>query len=116
MTSNRRSASTSAERLPPPETEVTASRQPVRSTASFSMSTSGTMPHRRCTSALILRRLRGSGWASAAVSRIAPDFRSVMSSQDSFGILSLSRVSSAVICSRSSSTNTAASSGLRSSR
>ena len=37
---------TSGERLPPPETEVTASRQPVRSTASFSMSMSGTMPHR----------------------------------------------------------------------
>ncbi|MEV7872630.1 hypothetical protein AB0P17_42480 [Streptomyces sp. NPDC088124] len=92
------------------------SRQPVRSTASFSMSTSGTMPHRLCTSALILRRLRGSGWASAAVSRIAPDFRSAMSSQDSFGIWSLSRASSAVICSRSSSTNATASSGLRSSR
>lgn len=116
MTSSRRSASTSGERLPPPETEVTASRHPVRSTASFNMSTSGTMPQRRCTSALILRRLRGSGWASAAVSRIAPDFRSAMSSQDSLGILSLSRVSSAVICSRNSSTNTAASSGLRSSR
>jgi hypothetical protein len=40
------------------------------------MSIRGTMPHRLCTLALILRRLRGSGWASAGVSRIAPDFRS----------------------------------------
>lgn len=34
----------------------------MRSTASFSMSMSGTMLHRRCTSFLIRGRLRGSGW------------------------------------------------------
>jgi hypothetical protein len=80
------------------------------------MSMSGTMPHRRCTSALILRRLRGSGWASAGVSRIAPDFRSAMSSHPILGSPSFSSVSSATICSRSSSTNICGSNGLRSSR
>ena len=111
-----RSASTCASRLPPPDTEVTASRQPVRSTASLSMSTRATVPHRRWTSALIRRRFRASGWAGAAVSRIAPDARSEISSQDSSGSASLSAVSSASSWSRSSPMKTAGSSGLRSSR
>jgi hypothetical protein len=44
--------------LPPVAIELIASRHPVRSTVSLSMSTSGTMPQRRRTSALTRRRLR----------------------------------------------------------
>jgi len=80
------------------------------------MSISGTLPQRRSTSALTRRRLRGSGCAGTGVSLIAPDRRSVICTHPSCGSCSFSAASSVRICSRSSSTNTAGSTGLRSSR
>jgi hypothetical protein len=72
MASISRSASTSTASVPLPATALTAFRQPVRKTASFRMSISATVPQRRCTSALIRRKLRGSGAASYLVSVMAP--------------------------------------------
>ncbi|MGI8415916.1 MAG: hypothetical protein ACR2P2_06830 [Nakamurella sp.] len=105
-------ASTSGGMLPPVASEVTVSRHPVRRTASLSMSISGTLPQRRSTSALMRRRFRGSGWAGTGVSLIVADRRSVICTRPSCG----SAASSVLICSRSPSTNTAGSKGLRSSR
>ena len=65
-------ASTPGSRSPRAAAEVTAVRQPVRSTASLSMSISGTVPHRAAISFFSRRRLRGSGAASSGVSLIAP--------------------------------------------
>lgn len=80
------------------------------------MSISATVPQRRCTSALIRRKLRGSGAASYLVSAMAPDARSVMSSQSRDGIVVSSCAKAAVISSRRSSMKTVGSSGMRSSR
>jgi len=100
-------------RVPVPATEVTACRQPVRGTVSFSTSISGTAAHRRATSFLIRRRLRGSGAASSGVSLIAPAGRSVMSTQSRPGSASSSSPSAAVISWRRAPENSAGSSGLR---
>src|SRR5664279_2914430 len=72
MASSNRSASTCGGRSPRPAAEVTPVRQPVRSTASLSMSISGTVPHRVRTWFLSRRRLRGSGAASksAAIAEV----------------------------------------------
>ena len=58
---------------------------PVRSAASVTMSISGTWPQRSRTAFFRRRRLRGSGWASRAVSWIAPLLRSVIRSQSRSG-------------------------------
>ncbi len=60
------------------------------------------------------RRLRGSGWASRAVSWIAPLLRSVIRSHGESGSASLSKLSSVRISSRSPAVKTAGSRGLRS--
>jgi hypothetical protein len=99
--------------VPLPATEVTARRQPVRSTVSFSTSISGTVAHRRATSFLIRRRFPGSGAACSGVSRIAPAGRSVMSTQGRPGTASSSSPSAAVISLRKAPVNSAGSSGLR---
>jgi len=62
------------------------------------------------------RRLRGSGAASHLVRVIAPEARSVMSSQSSDGSTVFSSVRASVISWRRSSMNVVGSSGLRSSR
>ena len=108
-----RSASVSGGRVPLPATEVTACRQPVRSAVSFSTSISGTAAHRRATSFLTRRRLRGSGAASSGVSRIAPAARSAISTQSRSGSASSSPASAAVISSRRAPVNSPGSSGLR---
>ena len=59
---------------PPGDRGDRASRQPVRSAASFSMSISGTVPHRPVDLALSRRRFRGSGSGVQRVSLIAPGF------------------------------------------
>ena len=69
---------------------VKASRQPVRSAVSVSMSSSGTVPHRPRIAALSRRRLRGSGTASRSVRMMGPAFgRSLMFTQSSSGRWSL---------------------------
>ncbi|MGP3921095.1 hypothetical protein [Nonomuraea sp. 10N515B] len=110
-----RSARTSGLRLEPPTTEVTAFRQPVRSTASFSMSISGTEPQRRLTSFLIRRRFRGSSAGPSFVSLIAPDLRSEIANQSSFGSAVSNASSSARISALNSAMKSFGSSGLRSS-
>jgi hypothetical protein len=85
----------------------------VRSTASFSMSTSGTAVYRRPTSALILRRFRGSGAASSGVSLIAQAGRSAISSQSRPGSSPSSAASDSSISRCSLPMNSDGSRGLR---
>lgn len=92
---------------------VTDRRQPVRNTASLSMSINGTVPHLACTARFSWRRFRGSGTASSGVSLIAPLDRSLIDSQSHVGNARWSSSSSVRICSRSSSMNAVGSSGLR---
>ena len=109
------SARTSTGMLPPPTTEVTCLRQPVRRIASLSMSISGTPSHLRRTSPLIRRRLRGSGEASGAANRIAPALRSVMSTHSRPGKAVSKALSSASISARSAWVKALGSRGLCSS-
>jgi hypothetical protein len=115
IASMRRSARTSGLRVELPATEVTAFRQPVRSTASLSMSISGTEPHRRLTSFLIFRRFLGSSAGPIFVSLIAPDLRSLISTQSSLGSAVSNASSSARISAFNSAMKSLGSSGLRSS-
>ena len=101
-------------RLPWPATEVTDRRQPVRRTASLSMSISGTVPHLAWTACLSRRRFRGSCTASSGVSLIVPLARSLICSQSQLGSAWWRASSSVRICSPSSSMNAVGSRGLRS--
>ena len=113
--SNSRSATTARSRSVRPAVLATWSRQPVRSTASLSMSINGTVPHRVRMSFFNARRFRGSGAASSGVSLIGPCLpRSMMSTQSRPGSCSSRVASSPRSSSWSSSMNAVGSSGLRS--